>query len=110
MSKTIINKTLKENYKIQITESLLSQLIIIVRTYEVRGEHPLALNTPLLGVHKLLFLKNDQDIIFDLFSKNEKLSHPQFRVQELSPFRTPTLRLRGGVGGSKYPCPLFRPS
>ena len=38
MSTTLINKSLKENYKIEINETLLLQLIKIVRTYEKREE------------------------------------------------------------------------
>ena len=67
-----IKSYLSSKFPINITESSLKQLILIVKKYEIRGTHPLALNTPLLGVNQILFLPSDREMLFDLFDKDEK--------------------------------------
>jgi len=72
MSKTTYIKSyLSKNFPITINEKILKQLIIIVKKYEIKDEHSLALNTPLLGINNILFVQSDRDILFGIFNKNE---------------------------------------
>lgn len=66
-----IKSYLSDKFPITITDSILKQLILIVKKYEIRGDHPLALNSPLLGVNMILFVQSDRDMLFDLFNKEE---------------------------------------
>lgn len=64
--------TLKEmfsdNYNFTVTETQCKNIIGFVREYELRKEHPEALNTPYIGLKRIYFLPKDQNFLFDQFT------------------------------------------
>lgn len=50
------------------TANIAREIIKWKTLYENRGEHPEALNTPLLGVNKIKFLPKDSDALFDILT------------------------------------------
>jgi hypothetical protein len=72
MGKKIPGLTLKacltEAFPLTITKSHIMQLAKFCISFETRKDHPLALNSPYLGVHKAFFTDKDQDTLFiDIF-------------------------------------------
>jgi hypothetical protein len=66
-----IKEVLYKEYMINLTEKQLLQTIEVILKYEVRDDHPLALNTPLVGHKKIIFNTNDRDILFEIFNREE---------------------------------------
>lgn len=55
------------NYEIKVTKAQAKSLVSFVREYELRKDHPNALNTPYIGLNKMYFLPKDQNFVFDTF-------------------------------------------
>jgi len=70
--KDLIKTTLKKEYPVSISIEQIKELSNIVTSFEVRKEHPLALNSPYLGVHRIYFTLEDRKALFDLFNKDEQ--------------------------------------
>ena len=64
MSKDISTKF--SRLKIQITPAFAKNIHNLVLQYELRKEHPLVLNSAMLGVNKISFTTNDRALIFDI--------------------------------------------
>ena len=68
--------TLKEiclrHFPIDITRPTVLDIINYVRAFELRDEHPQALNTSTLGVHLAHFYNRDQIHIFDTFGVDKQ--------------------------------------
>jgi hypothetical protein len=71
MSKQVLEEFSKLN--IQITDKHIEEIESIVIAFELRQNAPLALNSPLLGVHKIYFIDSDISAIFSMFGINEKI-------------------------------------
>jgi hypothetical protein len=48
--------------------TLANNLINYIRAYELRDDHPLILNSPYLGTHRLVFKPSDISAIYDMFN------------------------------------------
>lgn len=51
---------------VSLTANQANDIVKYVQRYEVRGENMLAFNSPMLGIHRALFLGKDSDAIFDI--------------------------------------------
>ena len=60
------------NYSTTISLKMLQDLNRFVLSYEVRGDNPLALNTPMLGVHKAYWFSSDASAVFAIFNIDQK--------------------------------------
>lgn len=72
-------KSLFESLKITLTSDTIKKIIHWCLAYETRGEHPLALNSPMLGVYRCYFYTSDMDELFHIFN----LSRIEFRALAL---------------------------
>jgi hypothetical protein len=72
MSEHILH-TFKDQYPITITEKHLQQIEILCQQFELRNQHSQALNTPTLGVYKVIFTTKDQTDVFDIFNIDQTL-------------------------------------
>lgn len=52
--------------------------------FENRGEHPEALNTPLLGVNKIKFVPRDSDALFDIIGINKSEFQQTIRMSSIN--------------------------
>ena len=59
-----------KKYNVPITPNRYSQILKHCKLFELRKDHPMALNSALLGVDKAFFLKPDYDMLFDIFDIN----------------------------------------
>lgn len=66
MKKTL-KELLLEKYDLNITRHHYLQLKKHLTTWELRNQHPEAINTPMLGVTKVHFLTKDTMMLFDIF-------------------------------------------
>jgi len=66
-----IRDVLNERINIKITPDLVKQLNTLVISYEVYKEHPLVLNSQMIGVNKFVFTSRDRDTFFDVIDVNE---------------------------------------
>lgn len=66
--KAYIKDVFDKEFNIDITPLKIRQFKLYVYQFETRKQHPLALNSPLLGVVKMFFLNDDQKNLFDLFN------------------------------------------
>lgn len=66
MSKTL-KELLLEKYEIKISKTHLLAIKNHMLTWELRDQHPAALNTPMLGLAKIHFLTKDTMALFDIF-------------------------------------------
>ena len=64
---TEIKDALTKELPLHITDVTCKKVIGFVRSYEIRDEHPLAFNTPYLGLHKCTFTIADRDAYFSLY-------------------------------------------
>jgi hypothetical protein len=60
-----------EAFSFKITKDVSMHINQVVRQFEIRGTHPLALNGPLLGVYDLKFLPDDRAALFNIFNVSE---------------------------------------
>lgn len=67
-----IKRLFDENLNIQPTPSLAKAIISHINAYETRDQHPLAFNSPFLGIYPSYFLAKDRDDFFALFNSSEK--------------------------------------
>ena len=58
-------------YNDVITKSSLDQFNKWLRYFELRDEHPLMLNSPYLGINRLIFTPKDRSDIFSIFNIDE---------------------------------------
>lgn len=63
---------LSKELPIQITNELLNQLNRMVLLFEIREEHPMTLNSQLIGVHKFIFSNTDRKMFFDIIGYPEQ--------------------------------------
>jgi len=63
----IIRDKFSEAFPIVITPDKLKIINNLVLRYELRGEHPDALNFSLVGVYKIIFTDDDMDVLFGIF-------------------------------------------
>jgi len=68
-----IKKTFSKYISIDIKQKHINDIIQMVIVYGLRNEHPLALNTPLLGINKLHFTHLDQEALFEIFDYNKQM-------------------------------------
>ena len=68
--------TLKElfngNISTTVTLKMLQDLNRFTLNYEVRGDNPLAFNTPMLGVNKAYWYASDAEAVFAIFNIDQK--------------------------------------
>ena len=57
---------------INIDQKTIDAIEYFLMQYELRGTHPLALNTPLLGVYTISFIESDRNHFFNIFGVHEK--------------------------------------
>lgn len=69
---SFIKETLDSKTNIVITKPLAQAIINLVNRYETRDDHPSALNSPYLGIHKIYFKDGDRSALFELFDSNER--------------------------------------
>jgi GTP:adenosylcobinamide-phosphate guanylyltransferase len=62
---------LSKEIPIKITPDLLNQLRKMVLLFEIRGEHPLTLNSQIIGVNKFIFTSTDRKLFFDIIGYDE---------------------------------------
>lgn len=62
-----LKEALRAHYNFKITPAHINQIVALCTSFELRGTHPEALNTALLGVHKAFFTTRDQTALFDIF-------------------------------------------
>lgn len=67
MSKYILN-TLSKEYPIEVTVKHMREIYSILIDFETRRDHPLTLNSQLVGVHPIAFVPKDTAAIFDVFN------------------------------------------
>ena len=67
-----IKTILDQRVDIEITQASLQAIITLVQRYETREDHPQALNTPYLGIHKAYFKDSDREALFNLFNTDTK--------------------------------------
>lgn len=71
MSSFII-KQLYQSVPINITPELAKSINRLVLQYELHADHPLTINSQLIGVHKFIFTTRDRDTFFDIIDVNER--------------------------------------
>lgn len=62
-----LKQLLIQDFNITITQQQTDALVRYCALYEIRSDHVLAFNTPLLGVTKAYFLPKDSDAIYEIF-------------------------------------------
>ena len=62
------NVFIDEGFEIKIAPSMIQQLLRVVASWEVRGQHAEALNSAMVGIYPIHFLQSDADAIFDVFN------------------------------------------
>lgn len=67
-----IKEHFDKHIKIDITHDLIKSINTLVLRFELRGEHPLTLNSPMFGVHKFFFTTEDRNMFFDIIKVSEK--------------------------------------
>ena len=55
-----------------VTPKMLQDLNRFTLNYEVRGDNPLAFNTPMLGVHKAYWYASDAEAVFAIFNIDQR--------------------------------------
>jgi hypothetical protein len=72
-----LHEMFSEHYNAGITPAQCKAILGHLETYELRQSHPMALNTPYIGLDKMYFLPKDQHVLFDTFDieKKEMLRH-----------------------------------
>lgn len=65
MAAPTLREVFSQSFGIAITPALFKQIKAFCTTYEVKGSHPLALNSPYLGVNPIYFLPSDQEFLFN---------------------------------------------
>lgn len=70
---------LSKELPIQITNDLLNQLNRMVLLFEIREEHPMTLNSQLIGVHKFIFSNTDRKMFFDIIGHSEQVVNSVIR-------------------------------
>lgn len=67
----MIKKILYEKIPISINSKMIDNLNKMVMLFEIRGEHPLTLNSQLYGVHQFVFTPADREQIFSIIGYPE---------------------------------------
>jgi hypothetical protein len=74
-----LKQLLVPRYNLKITKKQYDQMKSQMQNFELREAHPMALNSPLLGVEKIHFYNTDQQALFDIFNVDKaefvKLAH-----------------------------------
>lgn len=68
MEPNTIKNILTPAFPMVITPKLVEQLTKMVMLFEIRGEHPLTLNSQLFGVNKFAFTAQDRQMFFDILN------------------------------------------
>jgi hypothetical protein len=71
MGTTLLFEYFNKHFKRTIATRHVREIESIVTDFEIRNDHSLALNTPLLGVYKIVFTDKDRAAIFDTFDMKE---------------------------------------
>jgi len=66
-----IKEYFDEHIRINITHDLIKAINTLTLRFELRGEHPLTLNSPMFGVHKFFFTTEDRNMFFDIIKISE---------------------------------------
>jgi len=66
-----IKTSFLEQLPITLSPQLAQQLNRMVLQFEIRGEHPLTLNSQMFGVNKFVFTPDDRALFFDLIDLEE---------------------------------------
>ena len=61
-----LKQVLMEKFSINPTTKMLADLNKFCLSYEIRGDNPLCLNSPMLGVHRMYYLSKDVAAVFDI--------------------------------------------
>lgn len=69
---TLLHQHFVKNFMIDITTRQCREIEALMIDFETRNEHPLALNSQLMGVHSIKFTYEDQNEIFDIFGITAK--------------------------------------
>ena len=64
--KSYIKEYLTKEVPIKVTADMAQQLIRMVIQFEIRDDHPLTLNSQMIGATKFIFTTHDRQIFFDI--------------------------------------------
>ena len=66
-----IKESFSQHIDIAITPALVKALNTLVLQFEIRGETPMTLNSPMFGVHKFFFTTDDRKMFFEIIKVDE---------------------------------------
>lgn len=66
-----IREHFEEALKVNLTPALLKSINTLVLKFELRGEHPMTLNSPMFGVNKFFFTTEDRHLFFSIIGVSE---------------------------------------
>jgi len=75
-----LKEILLERYKLDITRNHYLRIKKHLISWELRDQHPEALNTPMLGITKIHFLTKDTMALFDIFDIEKSAFEATFRA------------------------------
>ena len=69
---SFIREAFSRDYMVVINAGHIRRLGKLIQSYELRRDHPFALHTALLGVHRSYFLDSDVEEFFDVFGVDHR--------------------------------------